>query len=307
MEERIYPAAVIGLGASGIAAAVYLSRMGISPIAFEPERIGGKLLEADDIRDYPGFLGSGKDLVARMVSQVEENHIQVVKEKVVAMLREPDGTIRIAAGDTVYRFYTVVIATGFRYDTPDIPGIDQIRDLISHRPTTDEAIAKGKPCLVWADGDRALDAASHLSKIASSVVLLTSKDSEFSKVREEELSKVENVRIVIGELEKVEKTESGFRAWFNGEQEEFSSLFILLGHRYQTPCTEFVGVPEIRDDQGCIAVDRVSKAFIPGVFACGDAVQKSVRNLSVDASEGAMAGIMAYRYYQDLKSDGKIS
>ena len=51
-EERIEPAIVIGLGVGGVTASIYLSRMGIQPLAFEGGQIGGHVLKLETIDDY---------------------------------------------------------------------------------------------------------------------------------------------------------------------------------------------------------------------------------------------------------------
>ncbi len=310
MEDRIYPAAVIGLGASGIAAAVYLSRMGVDPICFDPAEPGGQLLECGRVHSYPGFDGTGAELVKDMRRQLEENRIQHVRQAVTAMTRNPDGTLSLVAGGTLYRFYTVVIATGFTYTIPEIPGIEDVEDLVSSRPLTDADRVRGQTALIWGGGQRALAAASQLAEIATSTVFVCQNRDGLSARMLEDYQSRENAALIEGTILSVSREEKGLRATVRSADGTETSvaaqgLYVLLDHRYQRPQTGFVGLPEIRDDQGNIAVDRTGKTFVAGVYACGDVVQKSVRNLAVDASEGAMCGICAYRYYMDLKSEGK--
>ena len=76
-EERIEPAIVIGLGVGGVTASIYLSRMGIQPLAFEGGQIGGHVLKLETIDDYSGFKGSGRQLADEFEKQLKFNNIRI--------------------------------------------------------------------------------------------------------------------------------------------------------------------------------------------------------------------------------------
>ena len=56
---------IVGAGPAGISAAVYLQRIGLEPLVLEKDRIGGLLLNANLVENYPGFPDgiTGEDLV----------------------------------------------------------------------------------------------------------------------------------------------------------------------------------------------------------------------------------------------------
>jgi thioredoxin reductase len=82
-----YKVAVIGAGPAGIAAAIQLKRFGIDPLVFEAEQIGGLLLNANLVENYPGFPGgiSGIDLGNLMKAQFIDHNISLMKEKVLSV------------------------------------------------------------------------------------------------------------------------------------------------------------------------------------------------------------------------------
>jgi thioredoxin reductase len=53
--QKIEKVAIIGAGPAGIATAIQLKRYEIAPIIFEKARIGGLLLNANLVENYPGF------------------------------------------------------------------------------------------------------------------------------------------------------------------------------------------------------------------------------------------------------------
>lgn len=307
-EIKDIPSAVIGLGASGIASAVYLARMGVDPVCFESGKVGGKLNEAGKILNYPGFAVTGAELIADMEKQLESNHIEIKREKVLSLTSNPSDAKEfiICTEEGTYRTPAVVIATGTDYVIPQVDGIEKITDLISHAPISDREKAKAKDIIVWGSDDITFQAATELAEVASSVTVVYKDDSNCSKAVIDSFEALINTTRQHGTISKIERSANSFKATVRHVDGSFSSLygsylFILMGAKQQLANTDFVKIHEIKDDQGNIAVDKNSCTFVKGIFAAGDVVQKSLRNLAVDASDGAMAGIMAYRYIMDLK------
>lgn len=52
----MYDVAVVGAGPAGVAAAIQLKRTGIEPLLLEKERVGGLILNANRVENYPGIL-----------------------------------------------------------------------------------------------------------------------------------------------------------------------------------------------------------------------------------------------------------
>ena len=47
--------AIIGCGPAGLSAAIQLKRLGEEPLVFEASRVGGLLVNAHLVENYPGF------------------------------------------------------------------------------------------------------------------------------------------------------------------------------------------------------------------------------------------------------------
>lgn len=310
--DIILPSAVIGLGVAGVGAAVYLSRMGVQPVGFEFGPIGGLVNEAPRVDDYPGFKGTGNELSKKLAAQLAENQIEVIKEKVTGLSRTPKGVFAIQTDHAVYRAYAVVVATGMRFLTPDIAGMQDIDpSFVSHADVSDAPLAKGKDVVVWGFNDRGFQAAEYLASFAAKVTLVAASLAPVSANILERVKALNNVRIVLGAVVKAENFGQGELVTLKtavGTKEEIRAdkLFVFLDTSWQKPNTEFLAIREVEDDQGNIAVDSYAKTFIPGLFAAGDVQQKDLRKISTAASDGAMAGIMAYKYVTDLKDSGKI-
>ncbi|MCX8194259.1 MAG: NAD(P)/FAD-dependent oxidoreductase, partial [Candidatus Pacearchaeota archaeon] len=57
----------------------------------------------------------------------------------------------------------------------------------------------------------------------------------------------------------------------------------------------------VLDERGFIKVDEEMKTNIPGVFAAGDIVNRTVKQIIVSAAQGAIAASSAYNYLKERK------
>jgi len=106
-------AIIVGAGPAGIATAIQLRRSGVDFMLFEERQIGGLLLNAHLIENYPGFpLGiSGPDLVERLSRQLERWEIQVIPDR-VKEAEYRDGTFFIQADRRQLTSHVLVVASG---------------------------------------------------------------------------------------------------------------------------------------------------------------------------------------------------
>ncbi len=113
---------VVGAGVAGLAAALFLCRAGRSTVVYD----GGDqtILSVDTVREYLGFDGvPPADMLAQGRAEVLRYGAEIRPEKVAKILPLDNGLFEVtSAGGTVVA-RTVVLATGARYDLPDITGI----------------------------------------------------------------------------------------------------------------------------------------------------------------------------------------
>ena len=73
-------------------------------------------------------------------------------------------------------------------------------------------------------------------------------------------------------------------------------LFIYIGSQ---PNTAWLPSTVTLNSQGFIITDEKLYTSLPGIFAAGDCRQKPLRQIVTAASDGALAGMMAYHYLQE--------
>ena len=86
-----FDAIIVGAGVSGMSAAIYLKRAGISFLLLEQNYPGGQLNRANKIENYPGIIEiDGPTLSMNMVEQLNNLKIDVTYEKVLDIIDKKD-------------------------------------------------------------------------------------------------------------------------------------------------------------------------------------------------------------------------
>lgn len=162
---------VIGAGPAGIAAAIQLKRFGLDPVVIERERIGGLLVNANRVENYPGFPAGirGADLVKLFEAQLHRIGVSVSFEEVLNL--GYSGVFDIQTSRRQFAARTVVIASGTRprpLEGIEIAGNAAARIFSEVYPIVE---ARGKTVAIVGAGDAAFDYALNLSHHNRVIVL----------------------------------------------------------------------------------------------------------------------------------------
>lgn len=113
MNNNKYRVAIIGAGPAGIACAIQLKRYNIEPILFEKNKIGGLLINANLVENYPGFYTgiTGSNLVNAFKKHLNKYHIKIINKEVL-LLDYFKNKFFIKTKGGIYNFPIVVIASG---------------------------------------------------------------------------------------------------------------------------------------------------------------------------------------------------
>ena len=75
---------IIGGGAAGLSAAVYLARAGLKPLVFAGSPAGGQLSLTAEVENYPGYESIlGAELIMKMRKQAEKFGARIFDKNVV--------------------------------------------------------------------------------------------------------------------------------------------------------------------------------------------------------------------------------
>ena len=296
---------IIGSGPAGYTAALYAARAQLRPLVFEGSvTAGGALMNTTDVENFPGFPDGvlGPDLMDAMRKQAERFGAELVAEDVTGVDLAADPKRVIVEGD-VYLARTVIIATGSRYRELGVPGEKGLAGHgVSWCATCDGFFFRDTDIAVIGGGDSALEEATFLTRFARSVTLVHRRDAlRASKIMQERAFANPKISIrwnsVVTEVLGESKV-SGLRLrdTVTGEESTLpvAGVFVAIGH---DPRSDLFSGQLTADPDGYLLVEQpTTRTAIPGVFACGDVVDRSYRQAVTAAGTGCAAALDAERY-----------
>jgi thioredoxin reductase (NADPH) len=300
--------AVLGSGPAGLTAAIYAARAGLSPIVIQGIQPGGQLTTTTDVENYPGFreVIQGPWLVEEMQAQAEHVGTRMVWDHIssVDLSRRP---FRLT-GDSGTQYFAdaLVIATGAQARWLGLPSEEHMKGRgASACATCDGFFYRGKKVAVIGGGNTAVEEALYLTNHSHDVTLIHRRDSlRAEKILQDRLFANEKIN-VIWDSEVVEFVGGGdpealvgldIRNKRSGETSrvEVEGAFVAIGHE---PATElFKGQLDLDADNYIKVEVGTTKTNVPGVFACGDVMDKVYRQAVTAAGTGCMAALDAEKY-----------
>ena len=169
---NIFPVVIIGAGPAGLTAAMQLERQGISPVVLERNQVGGLLLNANLVENYPGFVEgiSGPDLVELFSRQAERLGVKIFQEEVL-IVEFKSGIFHIVTNKREIKAGILVAASGTKAKTlPPVLFTGNLEGKVytGVHPLLEE---KEKTILIVGAGDAALDYALNLARLNQVIIL----------------------------------------------------------------------------------------------------------------------------------------
>jgi len=171
--------AIIGAGPAGCAAALQLKRLGIDSLLIEKERVGGLLLNANLVQNYPGFPTgiTGLELSRLLGEHLARLNVEVLNAEVTELhylnsSAQPGGTFLLTTTKGEFRSPIVVVASGTRprrLTALAIPDEAVHRVLYEIYPIL---ATRGKRIAIIGGGDAAFDYALTLAKLENEITIL---------------------------------------------------------------------------------------------------------------------------------------
>jgi thioredoxin reductase (NADPH) len=301
---------IIGAGAAGLTAAQYGARANLKTLLIEEMAPGGQALLIDHLENYPGYAEpkSGFELAQEMQAQAEKFGAEFITDSVNSLKKEGNTFILSLAGGGTIHAQAVILATGAKHRTLDIPGEAQFSGRgISYCATCDGPFFKGKKMFVVGGGDAACDEAQFLAKLSDKIVMIHRRDRFRAQksladrvlhnknieirfnTRMLEIKGDQKVRSVVLENLETKKT----------YEEETDAVFVFVGSIPQTAL-----VPETeKDESGSIITDQRMESSVKGLFVAGDVRATPFRQVVVAAGEGAIAAHSAAQYIDDIRGE----
>ena len=289
----IYDLIVIGMGPSGMAAAVYAKRNGLNVLILEKSMPGGLVNNSSEVDNYLGYPGiKGIDLVANFVSHISSLDIPYKIEEVKDIKLEQDIKKVITAKEE-YNTKNIIIATG---RSPELLGLPKEKELIGRGISTcalcDGVFFKDKVIAVVGGGNSALEEAIHLSSIVSKIYLIHRRENlRGEEILRSSVESKDNIEIIynseITKLLEAGNKLSGIEL-NNKEVINIEGLFIYIGYK---PNTEVFKNIVATNKEGYIKVNQYYETSVSGIYAVGDIIEKEYYQIITAVNEGSVAAL----------------
>ena len=299
---------ILGSGPAGLSAAIYGARAGMKPIVVQGIQPGGQLTTTTDVENYPGFADviQGPWLMEQMQKQAEHVGTQLMWDTIV----DVDLTSRpfrlTGDGGDVYEGEVLVIATGAQAKWLGLPSEEAMKGKgVSACATCDGFFYRGKKVAVIGGGNTAVEEALYLTNHSDDVTLIHRRDSlRAEKILQDRLFAHPNITVLWNKEVREFIDGGGVAGLVALELEDtvtgdhsrldVAGGFVAIGHH---PATELFRGHLALDSDHYIAVETGStRTSVPGVFACGDVMDKTYRQAVTAAGTGCMAALDAERF-----------
>ena len=307
MSETIHDVVIVGSGPAGYTAAIYTARAGFKPVVVAGAlAAGGALMNTTEVENFPGFPEGvlGPELMDNMRQQAEKFGADVRYEAAYTLQLEGD-IKKITLEDETLLARSVILATGSEYRHMNVPSEEEFSGRgVSFCATCDGFFFRDKHVIVVGGGDSAMEEATFLTKFASKVTVVHRRDQlRASKAMADRALANEKIEfawnsVVEEVLGDSSVTGVRLRNTVDGSESvlEAEGVFVAIGH---LPRTAIVSGQVALDEAGYIVVNDPGTATnLPGVFACGDAVDHTYRQAITAAGSGCRAALDAQNWLE---------
>ena len=301
--NKEYDVVIIGGGPAGLSAGLYTSRARLKSLLIERGMVGGQILNAEQVENYPGFPEgiSGYDLTQLMHQQATKFGLETITAEATGIeLQGEQKVLKTTEGNIIAR--AVIIANGSERHKLGVPGEEEFTGKgVSYCATCDAAFFREQPVAVIGGGNAAITEAIQLTKFASKVTVIHRRDQlRATRILQEKAFAEPKIEFlwdtVVEEIEgegfvkrvRLRNVKSGQKSSL-----DVAGVFISVGFR---PNTDYLKGIVPLDDKGVIITNDQQETGVGGIFAAGDICRKSIWQVIVAAGDGAVAAISAERF-----------
>ena len=299
---------IIGSGCSGHTAALYAARANLKPLIIEGHEPGGQLSITTLVENFPGFPEGiqGPELIENMRKQAQRFGAEYQLGHVTsADLSARPFTLHF--GKHQIHANALIIASGASARWLGLPHEQQlIGHGVSSCATCDGFFFSGKDIVVVGGGDTAMEEANFLTRFATKVTIIHRRDSfRASKIMLDRARNNPKIAFLtdtvvedVHDADKKEVTSLKLRNVKTNETYDFPTSALFLGIGHEPNAKIFEGQLDM-DAEGYLKAHNYVFTRIPGVFACGDVVDRRYRQAITAAGTGCMAAIEAERFLEE--------
>jgi thioredoxin reductase (NADPH) len=299
-----YEVTIIGGGPAGLTAGLYTSRAGLKTLLVERGIVGGQIINATLVENYPGFPQgiSGAELGSLMHQQAVKYGLEVVTAEVIGIAPGQPYSISTTEGD--FEATAIIIAAGSEYRKLEVLGEERLSGHgVSYCATCDGFFFRDREVAVVGGGDTAITDALELTRHAKKVYVIHRRDQlragQVLQQRAFAETKLEFIWSTVVEELVGDKVLEELKL-LNVKTGQHSILkvagvFVAVG--LMPNSRSFFNVVDL-DDAGYIVTEETMATSAPGIFAAGDIRRNSPRQIGAAVGDGVTAAMSAFKYVQ---------
>jgi thioredoxin reductase (NADPH) len=315
LPDHVHDVVVVGAGPAGLAAAVYAASEGLDTLVIEGTAPGGQAGTSSKIENYLGFPTgiSGQALAGRAQVQAQKfgARLAISREVEAIDCAQHPHRVHLQGGQSVLA-RSVVVATGARYRTLDVPNCTRFEGQGIHYAATamERELCKGQEVVVVGAANSAGQAALFLSRQLKHVHMLCRGPGLSATMSSYLVERIEaSSRITVYSNTKVTALE-GDRSlkrvtWSNlatgkSETHPIENVFSMIGAE---PRTQWLDGCLDLDPKGFVltgvTAGRTTSAFEttkPGIYAVGDVRSGSIKRVASGVGEGSAVVAAIHQY-----------
>jgi thioredoxin reductase (NADPH) len=301
-----YDVVIIGGGPAGLSSGIYTARARLSSLLIERGAVGGQIVNAEWVENYPGFKESisGVELTEAMHQQATRFGLETLVAEVTGLKISGRRKV-VVTSQGEFEAGALIIAGGAERQKLGVPGEAEYTGKgVSYCATCDGPFFRDKVVVVVGGGNAAITEALELTKFASKVTVIHRRhELRATKIVQEKAFAEKKIDFL---WDSVVEAISGntfvskikVRNVKTNETSELDvdGVFVNVGSQ---PLTGYLkGVIEL-DAVGAIVVNGKMETSLPGVFAAGDIRSGSIRQVVGATGDGAVAAISAGKYLSE--------
>ena len=260
----MYDLIIIGMGPSGMSAALYAKRSNLNTLILEKNSPGGLVNTTNKIDNYLGIPDvTGPELAYKMFKHVSEMNIPFKIEEVNNVVKEKD--------------------------------LFKVTTKLSRCAICDAPLYKDKDVVVLGGGDSSVEESIYLANISKNVKIISR--SEIKGKLKSELESYSNIEVIENaNIEDIKFDDDIYKLIVNGKEIIANGVFSYIGFTTSTGYLENLGV----NMKNGYIITSDGSTNIAGLYACGDIIKKSLYQIVTAVSEGAKCAVLANNYIRGL-------
>lgn len=291
MDDEVLDCLIIGGGAAGLTAAVYMGRYKRRALVLDDG--GSRLQRIPRTRNVPGFPDGieGPELLERLRAHAAKYDVPTVRTRVQRLQRMEDGSFAAESPEGRWHARYVLLATGACDVEPEIEGIPAALQAgqVRYCPICDGFETQGQRVAVLGRAGHGLRESLFIANWGNEVTWLAM--ATHGDVDPADLARLRaaGVRIAESPPHRIEcgVEGAGVRVELqNGQVLEFDTLYPALGLKHACELATALGARARPDGQ--LEVDAHQQTSVEGLYVAGD-VAVDLNQISVAAGHAAIA------------------